>query len=113
MLWPQRHLSPTPVGVGVGTSLIWAIDQTLLPARVWLRETTPCRGTIFGVVGRIQSGGAHAGRTALTIESSLMSGCGWGHEPKEIICVKEALAQVSSASSKQNSKYGPNKVSIA
>ena len=38
-LWPQRHLSPTPVGVGVGTSLIWAVDQTLLPARVWLRET--------------------------------------------------------------------------
>ena len=33
------YLSPTPVGVGVGTSLIWAVDQTLLPARVWLRET--------------------------------------------------------------------------
>jgi len=25
--------------VGVGTSLIWAVDQTLLPVRVWLRET--------------------------------------------------------------------------
>ena len=32
MLWPQRHLSPTPVGVGVGTSLVWAVDQTLLRA---------------------------------------------------------------------------------
>ena len=36
----RSYLSPTPVGVGVGTSLIWAVDQTLLPARVWLRETT-------------------------------------------------------------------------
>ena len=35
----RSYLSPTPVGVGVGTSLIWAVDQTLLPARVWLRET--------------------------------------------------------------------------
>ena len=34
------YLSPTPVGVGVGTSLIRAVDQTLLPARVWLRETS-------------------------------------------------------------------------
>ena len=45
----------------------------------------PCRGTIFGLVGRIQSGGVLAGRRTLTIESSLMSGCGWGHEPKEIV----------------------------
>jgi len=35
----RTYLSPTPVGVGVGTSLIWAVDQTLLLARVWLRET--------------------------------------------------------------------------
>ena len=27
----RSYLSPTPVGVGVGTSLIWAVDQTLLP----------------------------------------------------------------------------------
>ena len=25
--------------MGVGTSLTWAVDQTLLPVRVWLRET--------------------------------------------------------------------------
>ena len=25
----RSYLSPTPVGVGVGTSLIWAVDQTL------------------------------------------------------------------------------------
>ena len=35
----RSYLSPTPVGVGVGTSLTWAVDQTLLPARVWLHET--------------------------------------------------------------------------
>ena len=45
----------------------------------------PCRGTISGLVGSIQSGGALAGQRALTIESLLMSGCGWGHEPKEIV----------------------------
>ena len=28
----RSYLSPTPVGVGVGTSLIWAVDQTL-PSR--------------------------------------------------------------------------------
>ena len=27
----RSYMSPTPVGVGVGTSLIWAVDQTLLP----------------------------------------------------------------------------------
>ena len=32
----RTYLSPTLVGVGVGTSLIWAVDQTLLLARVWL-----------------------------------------------------------------------------
>ena len=26
----RSYLSPTPVGVGVGTSFIWAVDQTLL-----------------------------------------------------------------------------------
>ena len=36
----RSYLSPTPVGVGVETSLIWAVHQTLLPARVWLRETS-------------------------------------------------------------------------
>ena len=35
----HSYLSSTPVRVGVGTSLIWAVDQTLLHARVWLRET--------------------------------------------------------------------------
>ena len=35
----RSYLSPTPVGVGVGTSLTRAVDQILLPARVWLRET--------------------------------------------------------------------------
>ena len=29
----HSYLSPTPVGVGVGTSLIWAVDQTLSSLR--------------------------------------------------------------------------------
>ena len=40
--------------------------------------------------------------------SMLMSGCGWGHEPKEIVSSSSFRA-----SSKQKSKYGPKKVSIA
>ena len=34
------------------------------------------RGTISRTVGSFQSGGAFAGQRALTIEGSLMSGCG-------------------------------------
>ena len=49
---------------------------------------SPCRGTISGLVGSIRSGGALAGRRALTIERSLMSGCGWGHKSKEIVSKK-------------------------
>ena len=37
-------------------------------------------GFISGTVGSSQSGGAFFGRRALTIECSLMSGCGQGHE---------------------------------
>ena len=36
--------------------------------------------SISGTVGSFQSGGAFAGRRALTIESLLMSGCGQGYE---------------------------------
>ena len=36
----RNYLSPTP-------SLIWAVDQTLLPARVWLHETTTINGRVF------------------------------------------------------------------
>ena len=39
-----------------------------------------CRGSISGTVGSLQSGEAFAGRRAITIVSSLMSGCGRGHE---------------------------------
>ena len=38
-------------------------------------ETTP-RGTISDIIGNCWSGGALADQRALTIESSLMSGCG-------------------------------------
>ena len=39
------------------------------------------RGSISGFLGSFQSGGAFLGRKALTIERSVMSGCGQGHEP--------------------------------
>ena len=39
-----------------------------------------CRGSISEIFGSFQSGGALSGRRALTIERSLMSGCGQGHE---------------------------------
>ena len=42
---------------------------------------SPCRGSISGFVGSFQSGGTFSGRRALTIECSVMSGCGQGHEP--------------------------------
>ena len=47
-----------------------------------------CRGTISESVSSFQSGGAFAGWRALTIESMQMSGCGEGHEPKEIVSKK-------------------------
>ena len=40
----------------------------------------PCRGSISDISGSFQSRGALSGRRALTIECSLMSGCGQGHE---------------------------------
>ena len=39
------------------------------------------RGSISGTVGSFQSGEAFTGRRALNIVSSLMTGCGRGHEP--------------------------------
>ena len=38
----------------------------------------PCRGSISDILGSIQSRGALSGRRAVTIERSLMSGCGQG-----------------------------------
>ena len=56
-------------------------------------------GTISGTVSTFRSGGAIAGGRALTIESSLMMGL-----VKVMNPLKEALAQVSSASSEQKWK---------
>ena len=39
------------------------------------------RGSISGLLGSFLSGGAISGRTVLTIERSVMSGCGQCHEP--------------------------------
>ena len=41
----------------------------------------PCMDSISGFLGSFQSGGALSGRRALTVERSVMSGCGQGHEP--------------------------------
>ena len=42
---------------------------------------SPCRDSISGPLGNFQSGGVFSGQRALTIEHSVMSGCGQGHEP--------------------------------
>ena len=42
---------------------------------------SPCRDSISGFLGSFQSAGVFSGRRALTIERSVMSGCGQGHEP--------------------------------
>ena len=42
---------------------------------------SPCRGSISDFLGSFQCAGAFLGRRALTIERSVMSGCGQGHEP--------------------------------
>ena len=81
-------------------------------ARPFLFSTNKlCWSSISGTVGSFQSGEAVAGRRALTIVCSLMSGCGQGHELRE--SMKEPLAQVSSTSSQQKWKYESYKVSIA
>ena len=43
---------------------------------------SPCRGSISGFLGIFQSGGMLSGQRALTItvECSVMGGCGQGHE---------------------------------
>ena len=43
--------------------------------------TFTLQGSISGFLGSFQSGGAFLGRKALTIECSVMSGCGQVHEP--------------------------------
>ena len=42
---------------------------------------SPCRDSISGFVGSLQSGGAFPSWRALTIENLVMNGCGQGHEP--------------------------------
>ena len=42
---------------------------------------SPCMDSIYGFLGSFQSGGALSGRRAPTVERSVMSGCGQGHEP--------------------------------
>ena len=78
-------------------------------------ETTPspCRGTISGSVGSFQSGRAIVAQRALTSESLLMSRWIKSMPWTPTDWLKEPLAQVLSAGSKQKWKSGPKKVSIA
>ena len=46
----------------------------------WKMLLSPCRVSIFDILGSLQSGGALSGRRVLNIECSLMSGCGQGHK---------------------------------
>ena len=55
-------------------------------------------------LGSFQSGGAFLGRRALTIERSVISGCGQDHEPAKKL-LKEAADQVSRANSQQKWTY--------
>ena len=62
------------------------------------------RGSFSGFLGSFQSGEAFLGRRALTIERSVMSRCGQGHEPAKKL-LKEAVDQVSRANFRQKWKY--------
>ena len=53
------------------------------PFLTLLAQTTTPWDTVSGTVGHFRSGGAFADGRALTIECSLISGCGQGHEPQE------------------------------
>ena len=54
----------------------WTISGLVSTNRLRNHSPPPVGATISGLVGSIQSGGVLAGQRALTIESSLMSGCG-------------------------------------
>ena len=62
---------------------------------------SPCRGSISDILGSFQSGGALSCWRALTIECSLMSGCGQGHEE-----VEEAVAQAAGLSRSRSGNIG-------
>ena len=84
--WSAVHMATALVSCPkalVGTG--WTISHLVNTTGSGTTPLSPCRGTISGLVGSILSGEACAGQTALTIESSLMSGCGYGHEPKKIV----------------------------
>ena len=73
------------------TSFVWHWLDHFSPCQhKWVQKPllSPCRGTISRSVGSFQSSGGFAGWRTLTIESSLMSGCSYGHEPTENVTMK-------------------------
>ena len=81
-----------------------ARSSAFLCKRAQKTVLSPCRDSISGFLGSFQSREAFLGRKALTIELSVMSGCGQGHEPAKKP-LKEAVDQVSRANSRQKWKY--------
>ena len=76
----RSYLSPTQVGVGVGTSLIWAVDQTLLLGESgYARLGTSCCGT-RGVV-------CTSARTIGLVVGAAVVGVAVVSAPERSICV--------------------------
>ena len=61
-------------------ALAWAFLSFLKQTSID-KAPLPFKGSISGTVGSFHLGEAFTGQRALTIVSSLMSGCGRGHEP--------------------------------
>ena len=87
---PSSPLSHPPTRKGLGTKLGWTISHLVSTNRL-RNHFPPLVGVPFlDLQAAFSQVGAQAGRRALTVESSL-SGCGWGHEPKEIVPKKLQL----------------------
>ena len=85
-----------------GPSQHWMACSAFLCKRAQKTVLSHCRGSISGFLGSFQSGGAFLGRKAQTIDRSVMSGCGQGHEPAKKL-LNEAVDQVFWANSRQTS----------
>ena len=74
------------------SSLDWLCSAMARPHLTLLGQTKiaplPLKDIISGTVGSFWSGGAFSGLRAMSIESSLVSGCGQGHESPEFASKK-------------------------
>ena len=72
----------------------------------------PCRGSISNIVGSFQSRGVLFGQSALSIECSLMSGCGQGHELVKDMLKKLWLKFAGLTTSRSENKVGKRVTSL-